>query len=355
MSTEKLKTVSGAELLDLDLPPLNYTVKGLLPQGFHILAGQPKVGKSWLLLLLCLKVANGEPFWNYETTKGTVLYLCLEDSYNRIQMRLFDLTENAPKNLYFATMSKTLSNGLSKQITQFIKEHPDTNLIIIDTLQKVRTTTGSTNYYANDYQDIGAIKEIADTYGISIIAVQHLRKQKNGDPHLMISGSTGLTGAADSSYVLQKSDASSTEGKMYIRGRDIEEKILTLRFNKDTYQWEFISGDSPTSYILKNDSIIMKLIAYLAIHNNFNGTASELIKALHLDIPGNVISRKLKTFEKELEELNIYFIRERTGDKRIIRIVKVKNIEDVPSDYVYENTVNSTNAINDDNDGNDGN
>ena len=352
MSTEKLKIVSGAELLDLDLPPLNYTVKGLLPQGFHILAGQPKAGKSWLLLLLCLKVANGEPFWNYETTKGTVLYLCLEDSYNRIQMRLSDLTENAPKNLYFATMSKTLSNGLSKQITQFITEHPDTNLIIIDTLQKVRTTTGSSNYYANDYQDIGAIKDIADTFGISIIAVQHLRKQKNGDPHLMISGSTGLTGAADSSYVLQKQDISSTEGKLFIRGRDIEEKVLTLRFNKETYQWEFISGDSPTDYVLKNDTAMMKLIGYMTVYKSFNGTASELIKALNLDIPGNVISRKLKTFEKELEDLNIYFIRERTGDKRTIRIVKQNIADDFPSDYACENT---TKYINDDNDGNDDN
>ena len=100
----------------------------------------------------------------------------------------------------------------------------------------------------------------------------------------MISGSTGLTGAADSSYVLQKQDISSTEGKLFIRGRDIEEKVLTLRFNKETYQWEFISGDSPTDYVLKNDTAMMKLIGYMTVYKSFNGTASELIKALNLDI-----------------------------------------------------------------------
>ena len=95
MSTENLKTVSGAQLLELNLPPTKFIVKGLIPQGFHILAGQPKIGKSWLLLHLCLQVSKGELFWNYETSKGTVLYLCLEDSYNRIQTRLSELTENS--------------------------------------------------------------------------------------------------------------------------------------------------------------------------------------------------------------------------------------------------------------------
>ena len=120
-------------------------------------------------------------------------------------------------------MSKTLSEGLDKQIIQFIDAHPDTNLIVIDTLQKVRTTSGDTNFYASDYRDITSIKEIADEAGIAIIAVQHLRKQKNADPHLMISGSTGLTGAADSSYVLHKTEISSLSANLFVRGRDIDE------------------------------------------------------------------------------------------------------------------------------------
>ena len=324
MSTENLKTVSGAQLLELNLPPTKFIVKGLIPQGFHILAGQPKIGKSWLLLHLCLQVSKGESFWNYETSKGTVLYLCLEDSYNRIQTRLSELTEDAPDNLHFAIMSKTLSEGLDKQIIQFIDAHPDTNLIVIDTLQKVRTTSGDTNFYASDYRDITSIKEIADESGIAIIAVQHLRKQKNADPHLMISGSTGLTGAADSSYVLHKTEISSLSANLFVRGRDVDEKILTLKFNKETFQWEFISGDTPSEYIMKNDEVMQKLINYMTVNETFEGTAAELANKLEIDISGNVLSRRIKKFENELQQINIFCGRERTGTQRTLILVKTQ-------------------------------
>lgn len=145
MSTEKIKTVSGKELLKMDLPPLRFVVENFIPQGLHIFAGLPKVGKSWLLLLLCLKVAQGQQFWNYQTEKGTVLYLCLEDSLNRMQMRLSEITEDAPDNIHFAIMANSLSDGLLKQIDMFLEEHPDTNLIVIDTLQKVRDSVGEAN------------------------------------------------------------------------------------------------------------------------------------------------------------------------------------------------------------------
>lgn len=103
MKNEKIKTVDGKTLMDMKLPQIRYIVKDLLPQGLHILAGAPKTGKSWLLLLFAIKVSQGELFWNLQTEKGTVLSLCLEDSLNRIQQRLFDLTEDAPENLHFAT------------------------------------------------------------------------------------------------------------------------------------------------------------------------------------------------------------------------------------------------------------
>ena len=199
MKKEKIITVDGQTLLDMRLPQIRFVVDRLLPQGLHILAGAAKTGKSWMLLLLSLRVAQGKPFWNLQTEKGTVLSLCLEDSLNRIQQRLMDLTEEAPDNLHFATLSKSLSDGLCEQIEEFITEHPDTNLVIIDTLQKVRENSGESNLYATDYKDIGLLKALADKYHIAVVVVQHLRKQFDSDPHNMVTGSTGLLGAADGS------------------------------------------------------------------------------------------------------------------------------------------------------------
>ena len=85
----KLNTIDGASLMSQPLHPPNFVVDTLLSQGLHILAGSPKVGKSWLALWLAVTVAKGEPVWNMATRQGTTLYLCLEDSVLRIQNRLF--------------------------------------------------------------------------------------------------------------------------------------------------------------------------------------------------------------------------------------------------------------------------
>ena len=110
-----------------------------------------------------------------------------------------------PPTLHFAIMADTLKHGLEQQIEQFLTDHPDTKLVVIDTLQRVRSAGSDSNLYANDYQDIGLLKKLADKRHIAILLIHHLRKLHDDDPMNMISGSTGLSGAADSTFVLQKS------------------------------------------------------------------------------------------------------------------------------------------------------
>lgn len=173
----RLLTIDGETLMSQPLTPLNFVVDTLLSQGLHILAGSPKVGNSWLTLWLCLCAAQGKPLWTFATRPCEVLYLCLEDSFQRIQSRLFDLTEDAPPTLHFAVMSQQLHNGLVEQIEQFLKEHPQTRLIVIDTLQRIRTAGNDANPYASDYRDIGVLKALADKHRIAILLVHHLRKK----------------------------------------------------------------------------------------------------------------------------------------------------------------------------------
>lgn len=117
---QPLTYMDGETLMNTVLPPIRFVISHLLPQGLHVLAGAPKVGKSWLSLWLCLQVAKGEPAWEFPTKQGDVLYLCLEDSYSRIQNRLLDITDDAPPNLFFATMSEKLHSGLEQQIERFL-------------------------------------------------------------------------------------------------------------------------------------------------------------------------------------------------------------------------------------------
>lgn len=151
MTHQQLQTIDADTLLSTTLPPTRFIIDRLLPQGLHILAGAPKVGKSWLALWLCLQVAQGTSVWDFPTHRGTVLYLCLEDSLTRIQSRLFQITDDAPEALHFATIAAGIGEGLEEQLTNFLTQHPDTSLVVIDTLQRIRTGSDSGNLYANDY------------------------------------------------------------------------------------------------------------------------------------------------------------------------------------------------------------
>ena len=139
-NTEPLHTIDGATLMSLPLQPPNFVVDTLLSQGLHILAGSPKVGKSWLALWLAVTVAKGQPVWNLSVRQGPTLYLCLEDSQLRIQNRLFEITEDAPPSVHFCTDSFVLGQGLEEQLEIFLSEHKDTVLVIICSVSMMTST-----------------------------------------------------------------------------------------------------------------------------------------------------------------------------------------------------------------------
>ena len=305
------------------LPPIRFVASELLPQGLHILAGAPKVGKSWLALWLCLCIAKGEPLWTFPVDQGGVLYLCLEDSYSRIQNRLLDITDDAPPNLFFATMSEKLRGGLEQQIECFLKEHPSTALIVIDTLQRIRSIASDVNPYANDYRDLGILKELADRHRIAILLIHHLRKMNDDDPMNMISGTTGISGATDSNFVLRKDKRGGSTATLYCTGRDIEYRELTLEFDEDTHVWKLLS-DSVTTEPQPQDKLIIFLSEFLSEHKSFSGTATELAEALEKRsgeplVPA-ALTKRLIRCRDELAARGIMFETHRTCDRRELRL-----------------------------------
>ena len=102
---KKLETMDAEKLMTRPMQPLKFIVSELIPQGLHVLAGSPKIRKNWLALWICLQVSKGEKVWEFETHKSEILYLCLEDSFARIQSRLFEIADEAPSSLHFAIMS----------------------------------------------------------------------------------------------------------------------------------------------------------------------------------------------------------------------------------------------------------
>jgi len=240
---KSILSISAKELSTKKLPKPYIVVKNLLSQGFSIIAGQPKLGKSWLALDLCYCVCTGQPFLGVETTKSSCLYLALEDSYNRLQDRMEKMLgdKDFPENLHLAIKCEPLNEDLIEELEQKLQEYPDIKLIVIDTLQKVRGVQGrNQNTYDYDYKEIGKLKDFADNHKISVLAVHHLRKMKDPtDPFNNISGSTGITGAADTSIVLYKDDFKDPHTHFVTVSRDFESIEKMLFF--DHYRWNVVS------------------------------------------------------------------------------------------------------------------
>lgn len=192
------------------------------------------------MLDMALKIASGEPLWGLETTQCDVLYLCLEDTYQRIQERLMKLTDEAPQNLRFSVAAKTLSNGLEQDISVFLHSYPLTKLIFIDTLQKIRAPkVGSVGgVYASDYEDMSALKKISAERGVTIMLVHHLRKQKDSDVFNQISGSTVIIGSADSAYVMMRDARGSNTALLIATGHDID--YQQFRINFENLHWVMV-------------------------------------------------------------------------------------------------------------------
>ena len=323
---KKLETMTAEQLQSAPYSPVPFLVDELLPEGLHILAGAPKIGKSWLALWLCLCVSRGQPLWNFTVTQGEVLYLSLEDSYRRIQSRLFDLTEDAPPTLHFAIMADTLKHGLEQQIEQFLTEHPATKLVVIDTLQRVRSAGGDSNLYANDYQDVGLLKQLADRHHIAILLIHHLRKLHDDDPMNMISGSTGLSGAADSVFVLQKNARSANAASLHCTGRDIPDRTLKLELGEEDHVWKLLADSKTCTGASKISALqlVHLFSALLSADPTYTGTPSALSAKIDPDGTLGITPKKITRLALEsvetLRENGILVKTYRSNGKRLISL-----------------------------------
>lgn len=317
-----LRVIDGQTLMDTELAVPKFCVKGLLPQGLCILGGAPKVGKSWLVLDLCVRIAKGEAIWNMETTQGTTLYLCLEDPYFRIQQRLGCITDEAPPNLFFANTASTLAEALEQQIITFVKDHPDTVLIVIDTFQMIRSSNGEPSY-GGDYQELQKLKRISDALQISLLLVHHLRKQGDKDPINRLSGTTGIGGAVDAVFILDKDERNQNHARLICTGRDIEHRELELRFDKATCIWELLSDslNSPENLLPQE---MKMLLTFMRQKEHFYGTSTELATQFNAHANLNMTVKGMKQmmnrWRYSLQEQGLTFRNHRSNGLRSVEV-----------------------------------
>jgi hypothetical protein len=240
---------TAADLFGMEFPPIKWIVEDYIAEGLTVLAGKPKLGKSWLMLSVAIAVASGGyVLGDRKCIQGDVLYAALEDTERRLGGRLEKLCgrSNAtawPTSLTFWTYGemKSLDNGGIDQIRNWIQRHPKARLVIIDTFARVRNgPRGKEGPYEADYREVGSLKALADQTGVAVVIVTHTRKMGADDPFDTVSGTLGITGAADTTIVLTRDGQGVT---LFATGRDVAELETAVEWDKETGRWRVL-GDA---------------------------------------------------------------------------------------------------------------
>ncbi len=262
-SMEAPATISAADLMAKVFPEPKWAVQGLVPEGATLLVGAPKKGKSWLVLGLAVAVAaGGMALSKVEVEAGPVLYLALEDGQRRLQERLERMLgdEPPPADLWLATEWPRVGQGGPEALDAWLTAHPTARLVVVDTLAKLRADTGhDRNLYQADYAAMGAFKQVADKHSVALVVVHHTRKAEAEDPLESVSGTNGLTGAADTILVL-RSEVGRADAALYLRGRDVAEADHALSFDPATCTWHLL-GDAAEYRLTEGRAAVLKLLA----------------------------------------------------------------------------------------------
>ena len=315
--------ISAAELMERPIEPREYVVRGFLPQGLSILGGAPTIGKSWFVLDLCLHVSSGEPFLGMPVTQGTAWYISLEDTWEHLHRRLGTITDAEPGNLFFTTAENeigTMADTLEKHMKNFLDQHKDTKLIVIDTFQLARGNSKEPSY-AGDYADIQKFKRIADKRKVAILLVHHLRKMGDTDPVNKLSGTTGIGGGVDTTFIMDRSRKEDV-ARLFCTGRAIQPRELELRFDETACVWNKISDSREAENQLPPEMCI--LLDFMKERGHFSGTNTALSRLLGLRCEAPLSPKGLKQMMNRwvypLQDHGVTFRDFRSNGQRFVEI-----------------------------------
>ena len=243
-----LKVVTCRELLTTTWQDPPWVVPGLLPVGLALLAGRPKLGKSWLALQLTQAVATGGMFLGKRVGRGDCLYLALEDPPRRLAERMKaqgwqDLDARAD----FVTVGSLRAGG-GDALAALIRDR-GYRLVVIDTLS--RALAGDQNDGQAMTAALTPLQEAAHAAGCAVVMVDHHNKlgaattgAADGilepDPIVNVLGSTAKGAMAD--CIMGMYRQAGKRGALLVGlGRDVEEYRLNLEQDHLTHVWQVVN------------------------------------------------------------------------------------------------------------------
>jgi AAA domain len=257
-------TITAADLMALELAPERWAVPGIVPEGVTLLAGKPKMGKSWMALGLCVAIATGGvALGNQRVDRGECLYLALEDNPRRLQKRLRKLkvSDADLSSLHIATSWPRLGDGGAEKLERWLEGLSNTRLVVVDTLARFKKQPSGrrSNAYDEDRAAVDPLVSVAADHGVAILLVHHLREMESDDPLDMITGSVGLTGGVDGALVLKR-DRGKPDAYLHVDGRDIENPVeLALKWDASAATWAIV-GDAEHYRLSERRRVVLEVL-----------------------------------------------------------------------------------------------
>ena len=232
---------TAAQLQSTDFPEPRWAIPGVVAEGTTVLAGRPKLGKSWLALGWAVSVATGgKAMDTREVEEGGALVLALEDSPRRLRTRLdklFAPGDPWPDRLRFETSWPKLDAAGCEQLSAHLDADPSIRLVVIDTLEKARPPRKGKDAYAEDYAALGTIQTLSQAHGVAVVIVHHDRKGGADDFLDAVLGTSGITGAVDTVAVLAR-ERGRLDAVLNVTGRDLDEELeIALEFDRQSGWW----------------------------------------------------------------------------------------------------------------------
>lgn len=260
MPSKFVDLVTAKDIQSKEIPPINWAIENLIPEGLTLLSGRPKAGKSFMAFDMALAITQGNKFLGkFSTVKGKVLYIPFEDNERRIQNRLNDLLQGAeaPPDLLFPSglFFPKIDQGGVDIMEEILQQTENLKLIIIDTFgaaigEKYNNLGMS---FKDDYEFMYQLQQLALKYQAGILLIHHTRKLTSENVFDEVVGSTGVTASPDTLLMLRKT---ADRVQFHITGRDIKESIYEVSFDSDLFKWEILSENFHFAYTADRQQII---------------------------------------------------------------------------------------------------